>query len=451
MLNEINNNLLQVNINPYSNIELERAHRAVWQDAVKHVENAKQMQAPEYITYEQYSYASEHQCRSCRELVKQYDLTVNHTSFGHLFEIKKIISYLRNESIIIKNIATHQLGDGYKDESEGEIAKQLSDWSKEATHYTKQFAQEITSSPTSIPKTELDQISEKQAAQLQAFFSLKVNSYTSEISSISNSLKRDCVDTATVFYSNYLLPAVTFKSKVIEPLMLDFTTTNLARTCPTLVGEMVVASNAITGNLGSISSDFFERRAQMGKKMQALIQLVVLKRRYVNYITQLESKAVQRVKTLVTTKDPEIEKYKEIFSSIKIDSERRESLRSSHSQLDDLTEDAHPQYLRKDGGIITGDIHIASGVKIAGIDFANHNHSGVDGSNLISASSIDYVAAREEFYNSTSSIPYGNLNVTGFSQSLLTGGGVVFEATIEVDIEDDKLDAYEFEILYNEI
>lgn len=409
------------------------------------------MQSPDYITYDEYTYASKHQCRSCRELVKQYDLTVNHTSFGHLFEIRKILSSLKNESILLKNIATHQMGDGYRDESEGEIAKQLSDWAKEATHYTKQLAQEITTAPASIPQAELDQISEKQAAQLQAFFSLKVNSYTSEISSISNSLKRDCVDTASVFYSNYLLPAVTFKSKVIEPLMLDFTTTNLARTCPTLVGEMVIASNAVTGNLGSVSTDFIERRAQMGKKMQALIQLIVLKRRYVNYITQLESKAVQRIKTLVSTQDQSIEKYKEIFNSINIDSEKRESLRSSHAQLDGLSEDAHPQYLRRDGGIITGDIQIVNGAKIAGIDISNHNHSGIDGSNLINASSIDYETAREEFYNSTSSIPYGNIQVTGFSQSLLTGGGIVLEATIEVDIEDDKLDSYEFEILYNEI
>lgn len=450
LLGEIESNLDQVNINPYSSVELDVAHKAVWKDAVKHSEKAKDLQFPDYITYDEYYFASQHQCRSCRELVKQYDLIINHTSFGHLFEIKKIINYLKNEVTIIKNIVTHQFGERYNNDSEGEIAKQLSDWAKAATHYTKQLAEEITTSPSSIPQSELDQVSEKQAAQLQAFFSLKVNSYSSEISSISNSLKRDCFDTANIFYQNYLLPAVNFKSKVVEPLIFDFTTTSIAQQCPTLLGEIVVANNAVTGNLGSVSTDFIERRNQMGKKMEALIQLMILKRRYVNYIIQLESKATQRIKVLVQKKDENIQLYKDIYNSIPVDSEKREDLRSSHSKLDDLDEDSHPQYLRKDGGIITGDIEVAQGVRIGGVNVSNHTHSGIDGSSLISASSIDYETARTEYYGSAQT-SYGNIKVTQFTQSLLIGGGVAFDATIEIDVEDDKINSYEFEILYNEV
>lgn len=451
LLQEIEKNLDQVNINAYASVEIENAHKAVWKDALKHSDSAKNMLMPEYITYDEYRFASEHLCRSCRELVKQYDLIINHTTFGHLFEIKKIINYLRNEVIIIKNIVTHQFAERYNNESEGEIAKQLSDWAKAATHYTKQLAQEITTLPSSIPQAELDQISEKQAAQLQAFFSIKVNSYTSEIASISNSIKRDSVDVADIFYQNYLLPAINFKSKVVEPLILDFTTTNVAQQCPTLLGEIVVANNAVTGNLGSVSTDFIERKNQMTKKMEALMQLIIMKRRYVNYIIQLESKAIQRIKVLVQTKDENIEKYKDIYKSIPIDSEKRQNLRSSHSQLDDLDEDSHPQYLRKDGGTITGDIQVAQGVKIAGVDVSNHTHSGLDGSNLIKASNIDYVAARNEYYSSFSTNPYGNIRVSQFTQSLLIGGGITFDAIVEIDIEDEKVNTYEFEIMYNEI
>lgn len=408
------------------------------------------MPKPDYITYEEYSFASEHLCRSCRELTKQYDLTINHTSFGHLFDIKKIIKYIKNEVTIIKNIVTHQFEERYKNESEGEIAKQLSDWAKAATHYTKQLAAEITTPPSSIPESELGQISEKQAVQLQAFFSLKVNSYTSEIHSISNSIKRDCLDTASVFYQNYLLPAVTFKSQVVEPLIFDFTTTSIGAQCPTILGEVVVANNAVTGNLGSISTDFIERRNQLGKKLEALIQLIILKRRYVNYITQLEEKAVKRAKVLIFTKDKNLEKYKSIFNDIPIDSERRENLRSSHGQLDDLDGDSHPQYLRRDGGTITGKIEMADGATIGGVNIANHSHSGIDGSNLISASSIDYDSARASYYSSSQNA-YGNIRVSEFSQSLLIGGGIAFDATLEIDVEDDKVNTYEFEILYNEI
>jgi hypothetical protein len=451
LLKEIESNLDQVNINAYCNIDLENSHKAVWQDALKHNEKASLLSFPNFIPYTEYQFASKHLCRSCRELIKQYDLTINYTSFGHLAETKKILSYLRNEILTIKNIVTHQFGEEYRDETEGEIARHLSDWAKTALHYTKQLAKEITDPPTSIPQSELDQISKKQAAQFQAFFSIKINSYTSEIQSLSNGLKRDTVDTCSVFYSNYLLPALSFKSKVVEPLMLDFTTTSIGNECPTLLGEIIVARNSITGNLGSVTSDYVERRVQMSKKVDALSQMIRLKRRYVNYITQLESLAAQRIKVLITVETEELEKYKQIFFDIPVDSEKRMDLRSSHADLDGLDGDAHPQYLRRDGGIITGDIDVADGVKIGGIVVSNHSHSGIDGSMPISASVIDYASARNDYYNAALTSPYSNLTLTNLTQSILTGGGVIFDATFEVEIEDDKLNSYEFEILYNEV
>lgn len=451
LLKEIESNLDQVNINAYCNIDLENSHKAVWQDALKHNKDASSLSLPNFIPYSEYQYSAKHQCRSCRELVKQYDLTINYTSFGHLLETKKVLSYLRNEILIIKNIVTHQLGETYRDETEGEIARHLSDWAKTAIHYTKQLAKEITDPPTSIPQSELDQVSKKQAAQFQAFFSLKINSYISEIQSLSNGLKRDTVDTCSVFYSNYLLPALTFKSKVIEPLMLDFTTTSIANECPTLLGEIIVARNSVTGNLGSVTSDYVERRSQMSKKVDALTQMIRLKRRYVNYITQLEYLATQRIKVIVPVETEELQKYKQIFVDIPIDSEKRMDLRSSHGDLDGLDGDAHPQYLRRDGGIITGNIEMSDEAKIGGLNIATHSHSGIDGSAPISALDIDYSSARQNYYNSSSTTPYSNITLTNLTQSVLTGGGIIFDATFEVEIEDDKLDSYEFEILYNEV
>ena len=449
-MSEIEKNLDQLNINPYISVELDSAHKAVWAQVLKSSEKAKTLPKPDYITFDEYMFASMYLSRACRELVKQYDLIVNHTSFGHLFEIRKMLSYIKNEIRLIQNIVIHQFEERYRNESEGEIAKQLSDWAQTAAHYTKQLAGEVTTSPSSIPESELDQISQKQAMQLQAFFSIKVNSYTSEIISILNSLKRDCVDTATIFYENYLLPAVTFKSKVVEPLIFDFTTTKINSQCPILFGEVVIANNAVTGNLGSVSTDFIERRNQFEKKIDAFIQLTILKRRYVNYITQLESKAVKRVKVIVSTKDENLSVYKDIYKNIPIDSDRKESLMASHSQLDDLEEDSHPQYLKKDGGTITGQIQMAKGATIGGVDIPNHSHSGSDGSSLINANNIDYETARKQYYSSSIN-PYGNIIISGFSQSLLIGGGISFDATIEIDIEDDKVNSYEFEILYNEI
>lgn len=451
LINEIDSNLDQVNINSYCNLELETAHKAVWQDALKHSEIAKNLDIPNFVPYKEYVYASQHLCRSCRDLVKNYELSIAHTTFGHLIDIKKVLVYIKNEIAIIRNIVTHHLGEAYKDETEGQIAKHLSDWAKTATHYTKQLAKEITSATATIPQSEIEKITEKHAAQFQSFFALKVNSYISEIQTISNLIKRDSVDMAQTFYANYLLPAMSFKSSIIEPLLFDFTTSVISADCPTLTGEIVMANNAITGNLGSVTTDYIERRIQFSSRMDGILQSISLKRRYVNYIVQLESIAIQRVKTISQTTDEFLETYKEIFDSIPLDSEKRNSLRSSHSQLDDLDGDAHPQYLRRDGGVITGNISLAEGATIGGMPLATHSHSGIDGSSPISAKSIDYTTGREEYYSSLGENGYSNIVLTALNQSNLIGGGLYFDATFEIEIDDDKINSYEFEILYNEI
>lgn len=451
LVREIDENLDKVNINAYSNIELETAHKAVWKDVTKHIESAKSLEIPSFVPYTEYLYASQHLCRSCRDLVKNYDLSISHTTFGHLIDIRKILLYIKNEITIIKNIVIHHLGEAYKDETEGQIAKHLSDWAKTATHYTKQLAKEITSSTATIPQVEIEKITEKQAAQFQSFFALKVNSYISEIQTISNLIKRDSVDVAQTFYSNYLLPAMSFKSTIIEPLVFDFTTSLISRECPTLAGEVVMANNAVTGNLGAVSTDCIERRIQFSSRMDGFLQSVSLKRRYVNYIVQLESIAIQRVKVIPQSIDENIDTYKDLFDSMPADSEKRTSLRSSHSQLDDLDGDAHPQYLRRDGGILTGKIELAPGATIAGMALGSHSHSGVDGSSPISAKSIDYTTGREEYYEFFGEKGYSNIVLTSLDQSTLVGGGLYFDATFEINIDDDKINSYEFEILYNEI
>lgn len=451
MISEIDANMSQVILDPYASLELETAHKAVWKDATKHSSSAKEMDEPLGICYEEYLFANKHKCRACRSFIKNYELVISSSSFGHLVEVKKALGYLFNEANILRNIVINYLGDDYVDETESQIARYITDWANSATHYTQQLAQEITAKPIALPKSELDQISKKQAAQFQAFFSIKINSLEAEIQTILSLIKRDSVDVADVFYSNYLLPALSFKSKVVSPLMLEIATTDLKSKTPKLMQEMFVANSAITGNLGSLTADFLERNNQIYKRFEAFLQAIRLKRKYVNYLTQLETIGIDRNPILSTTEVEEIEKYKQLFTSIHVDESKRESLRSSHGDLDDTEEDAHPQYLRKDGGIVTGNIEFAEGVTIAGIDLANHNHSGSDGSSPIPASAIDYSSARDTYQRNSVDRPYGQLRLVSMEEIGLVGGVRQFEATVEIEIEEDKEDSYEFEILYREL
>jgi hypothetical protein len=451
IINEIDLNLKKVNIDPYANMNIEKAHSAVWKDALKHNAEAKKYSMPEVVCYEEYLFAEKHRCRSCRAFVKEYELTISQSTFGHLLDVRKVIKNLLNELLIIKNIVTYYLGESYRDDTEAQIAKYLTDWTKAASHYTKQLAKEITTTPISIPQTELDQISKKQAAQFQSFFSIKINSYTTEIHTLSNLIKRESVDTAEAFYKNYLLPALSMKSKVIEPMMLDLETSNLGKRIPTLFKEMFVANSAVVGNLGAITADLLERNNLMYRRFDALLQAIKLKRRYINYLVQLESLGLKRKNVLLTQVSDSVNIYKDIYDNIPVDISERENLRSSHNDLDDVDGDAHPQYLRRDGGIITGDILIQEGVKIAGIDLANHTHNFEDGSIPISAASIDYQSAREQYYESSQEFTYGKLRLTDLNSKVLVGGVPQYEAVFEIEIDDDLADTYEFEILYKEL
>jgi hypothetical protein len=303
----------------------------------------------------------------------------------------------------------------------------------------------------SIPNAEVDQISERQAAQFQAFFSIKINSLTTEIQTLLSLIKRDSQDTSRTFYNNYLMPALNVMSKVIEPMMYDLKTTEIGKGIPTLLREMFTAESAITGNLGAITADVVERNNQYYNKFDALLQAIMLKRRYINYLMQLEVKGTKRNKILITDAIQDLDSYKETFMAIEPDESSRTSLRSSHGDLDDLDGNAHPQYLRSDGGSIEGNMSIASGVTIGGIDLAAHKHDGTDGSLAIPADAIDYESARNAYYDSTLTKPYQNLVLTGLNEVLLIGGNVQYEASFEIEINDDSANSYEFEILYKEI
>jgi hypothetical protein len=450
-IDEIESNLKQVNIDAYANMEIEKSHSAVWKDALKHNLSAKKESLPSYICYEEYLFAEKHKCRSCRAFVKDYELTITQSTFGHLIDVRKAVKSLLNELSIIKNIATYYLGESYRDGTEAQIAKYFTDWAKTTSHYTKQLAREITSTPVSIPQAELDQITKKQAAQFQAFFSIKINSYTTEIQTLLNLIKRESVDTAETFYNNFLLPALNVKSKVIDPMMLDLETSDLGKKIPTLFKEMFVANSAVIGNLGAITTDMLERNNLVYKRFDALLQAIKLKRRYINYLIQLESLGIQRKNVIVFQTDEKLSVYKNIFEEIPVDNTERENLRSSHNDLDDIDGDAHPQYLRKDGGIITGDIFIEPGVKIAGLDLANHTHNFEDGSMPIPASSIDYESAREQYYETDQVSPYSELRLIDLNANLLVGGIPQYEAIFEIEIDDDNMNSYEFEILYKEL
>lgn len=465
--------LTRVYVNPYLDNDIEEAHYHLFEEVEKNYPDAfetyyksnlntitiqtvdqdgqpevlPEALIPNYISFAQYLYAEEHGCRGCRLFVKEYDRLISHSAFVHLFDLRYYLKLILNESKCIKNSLLYDFGGEYEDESQEQAAIFYYSWAKMAENHTRIITEELTQQPDSLSASEVDIISKKQAAQFQAFFSIRVASYSETIDNILFNMKKDLLDNCDILYKRYITPSLKFKTQVAAPLELDIETTNMSSVAPVLSGEVITAINAFKGNFGSLLSDLVQRRNNLSTKFDKLLSLNIQRKKYINYIDQLSQKASSRPKIIMNVSE---DKTSILFENIYIDPSQRASLRSSHSNLDDLDANSHPQYLMRSGGTIFGDILVEDGVTIDGVDIDTHAHTGQDGSAKIRSTDIDYQTARDELDISLNQNLGISVNVVQFNSGIRQGGVPTVNATLNINIPDELKDLYEFEILYRE-
>lgn len=459
---DLENILRQIRLEPTNNPKLEQAHNYVWTEINKTDWEFPKIElegylgdmkypTPQFICFDQYLYAEGVQTRGYRKFIREYDNLISNSTFGHIYDFREIIKYLLSEVHCIQNSIAKDFGGSYEDDSQQQVASYYFYWCKMAQHYKELFAKSITTPPTGLPESEVDKATKKQAAQFQAFFSLKVNSLTTAIDSRLDSLHKDLVTNCEVFYSKFLGPSLRFKTKVAADLSVEIKTTKMISEMPRLAEEASIALLAAEGNFKSVLTDLLERRNITSNKIDNLYQEIVVRRKYVGYISQLSIKATERQK--ITASAPDDQRYANLLTSIYLDDSSLKSLRSSHGLLDDLGEDSHPQYLLKSGGYITGDIFLEENASIDGVKISSHSHSGFDGSAKIRSIDIDYDSVRREISvqsigGSSSDI---NLTIDSYTPDILTGGVPVADVNISIEIPDEYAEKYDFEILYTEL
>jgi hypothetical protein len=448
-IEDMDNILEQVNLKSDASPALEETHVHIWSEVLG--SNEQEIDFPLFVSYQEYLYAEKHQCRACRKFIKEYNKLISTTTFGHLFTFRKIVIGLANEANRILISLQEDFGLDYEDESQQQIAAYYSYWLKMASHYKKLFEQTIPSRPTLLPESEVDQISKRQAAQFQTFFSIRVNSETVNIENQLFNLSKDLIEDCNVFYDQFISPVLRLKSKVISDLSLDIRTTNMASTLPKLAEETITALLTIDGNFKSVLTDLLERRNLLIKKIDSLYQSVLSRRKYILYISQLASKALSKNKIVSDEFDP---KYSDILKQIIIDRESQVvAFGSSHSAFSDLLEDSHPQYLMKSGGKITGNIEVEDGVSIDGVQISKHSHDGSDGTPRIKSIDIDYDSIRDmnksdKMLNINDDL---NVQIESYNIDILDGGTPVVDAVVAIEIPDYLYGRYDFEILYLEM
>lgn len=410
-------------------------------------EKVYKIPGPSYICYDQVIFAENINTSVSRKFLEEFYEAIAHSTFSYIFQFRKVLIYLQQEILHIQKSLSADFGETYENELQQKIAVHYDATCKTAIHYSHRIAKVFISKPGEIPATELDQITKEQATKFQAFFAIKLNSVNTEIQDMLSSLKRDLYDNSEIFYDRYLKPSLNFSTGISNPLELDYETTSFGKKIPFLAEELILASVLLKGNFTSVLADFIDRQNVISSKMDNVFRLIHEKRKYANFIAQLAIKGIDKQKILMTVTE---DKYAKLFERAAVSSSRNDLGVSSHGLLDDLDEDHHPQYLLKDGGDIIGDIQVADGITIDGVDLNIHAHTGTDGSAKISSLNIDYTQGRIDSLNkNVVQIPI-NIAISKFNVDIVNRIPRC-SAVINIEVDDDTVDSHQYEIIYTEV
>jgi len=460
LLENIDSIMNKINIDYTKDPNLEESHKMLWREVVKFnditteyinkiskTKSTKEVNSlyPDYISFEEYLYAVRSKSISSQRLVKEYKRLSSHSVFSYLLDLRELVNYILNEIYFIRQTLIDSFGEDYEDDSQKQIGVQLDSWAKMSLHYAQRITETIVSIPKGIPTAELDKVTEKQAVEFQAFFAIRLDAVNDEIDSILQSIKRDLVDNSEIFYSRYLEQALTFRNKIVNSMEMDYHTTSFTSVAPFLTEELLIATNVMNSNFGMILTDMIQRHSMITAKVDEVISAISDKRKYSNYIFQLSAKGNPKK---IITKNVVDDIYSIIFKSsinhINIESD----LISNHASLDNLTENHHPQYLLRDGGSITGNISVENSSTIDGVHLSTHAHNGLDGSQKIKSTDIDYDSARLAV---TSIVPAPlSISIDSLINDIIDGGIPVVDVVVAINTGDDSL-LLDYEIIVAEV
>jgi len=185
-LMELSDFLSITNVRANLSKPLLEAHRQVCKEAT----SIRDLINVDHISFQEYKYCLQSKTRACRLLLAEYDILVGRTAVGYNYDIFWVYTCVLEEVKQLINFMNTIIGEEYDDEVEQTLSKEIFYWAKSYKEYTQLFAKEILSLSSEIPEAEMDSITKLQAAQFKAFFSIKVNSYNSEIKKIMRPLKK---------------------------------------------------------------------------------------------------------------------------------------------------------------------------------------------------------------------------------------------------------------------
>ena len=350
-----------------SDVSLQNAQKTEWPSDLG--------EPKDYVSFHQYQAFKQFDTRGSNFISKAYEDTVRGVAGNPALDVYIISGHIKDEAISIKGFLDDFIG-SIDDTAEFRILEAFQDWAFMALKYARVFGSFIEARAEvqqAIPEAELEKLTQDQAKSFQVLFKTKVNGYNDEISKTLESLKTQFAHTDD-FFTKFLGPSLKFR--------LNFQG-DLSKTQSTgfFGSQAQNASRQMQGNIEAAVTDLVRRNDFFGKRFNELETRLKARSSYVQFVKDLEPTGARLKNPFVDVQpDPEEKQaFKSLATQKVTEKTEKNPFYSSHFDLADLdSDDAHPQYLLRSGGNLTGDVTVDDGVKIDGVDIGEHRHKGKD-------------------------------------------------------------------------
>jgi len=400
----------------------------------------------DYISYIQYESLLNVRTRGAEFIRKEYETNVRGPFGTNSVDIIKAIGAIRSEALNIQSFIENYIGD-VSETAEFRALELLQDWAENGLRYARDLGDLFTQrvqNPVQIPASEMDQITEADARNYQAFFQTKVNAVNREIGQLTDDLEKEHNIMSEVFFKKYFGPALKFQRNVSTPLGRKVEP-------ETFLGRQAAQADlALSANYITLLTDQMKRTANFDQKMSNLTARIRVRDNYAGFTRELngalENETVSKFITTDVT-PVEVQGFKEYTQQVADAILANNEFRSDHELLDGKDSDeAHPQYLLRSGGNIFGNITMDDGITLDGMDPGEHRHKGkaVDGTYKIRGEDIEDLVTTAIDRDELMCYP---INLRHINNKPITGGNNITLVNSQISWECDPALTFELQIV----
>lgn len=422
-----------------NNEKLLEAQNVIWPETISDVKK--------YVTYNQYKALESRTDRASKYIKDAYRDAIRGEEGSGVFDIKQIANILNVEAQNVKGFIDAYNQAEVSDSAQSRIQELFEDWAKSSLRHTGRllsfFEKGKQKNTSQIPAPQMATIQETDAAKYQALFKARINAVNLEIDREMSNFERHFLNSSDIFYNKFLGPSLSFHLNAGRDLEM------MGNDNTMLGAEAAKVNESLSINMETALLDLFHRSEIFDLKIATIEDRIGRRESLKEVFKQLSDKSGVTSSTFIS-EIPDLPSDGSLVKELKAQNAVQASVSGLFSSHNSLTgrdaNDAHPQYLLKTGGEIQGDITVKDGVKIDGVDFSKHSHTGADGSEKIHGSSIQSGTLSSVVVDTDESVSKPvNLRLVELQEGGSDGSSGLFVANLNWDSLDES-QMYEIQI-----